>query len=47
MLDPCSFLSPFCAVLCVSFRCLQTLAAYDSDEWGELEEDDDRVQGQW
>ncbi|CAN0080202.1 unnamed protein product [Ectocarpus sp. 12 AP-2014] len=24
-----------------------TLAAYDSDEWGELEEDDDRVQGRW
>eukprot|EP00752_Nemacystus_decipiens_P007303 g6534.t1 len=24
-----------------------TLAAYDSDDWGELEEDDDRVQGQW
>ncbi|CAM9558541.1 unnamed protein product [Ectocarpus fasciculatus] len=24
-----------------------TLAAYDSDEWGELEEDDDRVQGHW
>eukprot|EP00903_Cladosiphon_okamuranus_P008978 g8589.t1 len=24
-----------------------TLAAYDSDEWGELDEEDDRVQGQW
>ncbi|CAM9184724.1 unnamed protein product [Ascophyllum nodosum] len=24
-----------------------TLKAYDSDEWGELEEDDERVQGQW
>ncbi|CAM9643596.1 unnamed protein product [Scytosiphon promiscuus] len=27
--------------------CLQTLAEYDSDEWGELEEDDNRVQGKW
>lgn len=25
----------------------QVLAEYDSDEWGELEEDDDRVKGRW
>lgn len=44
-------LSPLRVCSCLLFFffgcCLQTLAAYDSDEWGELEEDDERVQGQW
>ncbi|CAM9425921.1 unnamed protein product, partial [Hapterophycus canaliculatus] len=33
------------AVLDTQFE--STLAEYDSDEWGELDEDDNRVQGRW
>lgn len=35
-----------CLPCCCCFF-VKTLAGYDSDEWGELEEDDDRVHGQW